>query len=186
MSTVAERKEWLEKCREFHGHLCMGQALGARIGIKGMELAAPASPKDLIVFVENDRCVADAVLVVSGTRVGRRTLKLRDYGRMAAVFWNLATGKAYRVRAQYDGPKAEGGDALRALMELPDEAMVRFCEVRVALPESEMPGHPKRVVSCVRCGERVFDAKDEPGPEGPLCPACAHGAYYEVIGAEQP
>ena len=185
MSTTEERKEWLEKCREFHGHLCMGQALGARIGIKGMELAAPASPKDLIVFVENDRCVADAVLVVSGTRVGRRTLKLRDYGRMAAVFWNVSTGKAWRVRAQYDGPKVEGGeDGLRALMELPDEEMVRWREVRVPLPESEMPGHPKRIVACVRCGERVFDSKDVAGLEGPLCPACAHGAYYEEVGAE--
>lgn len=185
MSTVVERKEWLEKCREFHGHLCMGQVLGARIGIKGMELAAPASAKDIIVFVENDRCVADAVLVVSGTRVGRRTLKLRDYGRMAAVFWNVATNRAFRVRARYDGPKVEGGeDALRALMDLPDEEMVGWREVRVSLPESEMPGHPKRIVPCACCGERVFDSKDLPGDDGPLCRACADGAYYQNIGEE--
>lgn len=185
MSDVAERKEWLEKCREFHGHLCMGQVLGARIGIKGMELAAPASPKDIIVFVENDRCVADAVLVVSGTRVGRRTLKLRDYGRMAAVFWNVKTDEAWRVRAQYDGPKPEGGEAeLMDLMEVPDEAMVAWTRVRVSLPENDMPGHPKRVVPCVRCGERIFDAKDIVLEEGPVCKACSEGAYYEPYEAE--
>lgn len=180
MSTPNERREWLEKCRDYHGHLCMGQALGARIGIKGMELIAPERPRDVIVFVENDRCVADAVLVVSGTRVGRRTLKMRDYGRMAATFWNPATDVAWRVRAQYDGPKVEGGeDALRELMELPDEAMVRWERVTVDLPESEMPGHPKRVVPCSVCGERVFDSKDITGPDGePVCGACANGPYY--------
>lgn len=183
MSTSTERREWLEKCRDYHGHLCMGQALGARIGIKGMELIAPERPKDVIVFVENDRCVADAVLVVSQTRVGRRTLKMRDYGRMAATFLNTATGKAWRVNAQYDGPKVEGGeDALRDLMELPDEAMVAWREVVVDLPQSELPGHPKRVVPCSVCGERVFDSKDRPSADGlPVCIACAEGAYYRPV-----
>jgi len=182
MSTPNERRQWLEKCRDYHGHLCMGQALGARIGIKGMELIAPDRPKDVIVFVENDRCVADAVLVVSETRVGRRTLKMRDYGRMAATFHNTATGKSWRVRAAYDGPKVEAGeDALRDLMDLPDEAMVAWQEVVVDLPEAEMPGHPKRVVPCTVCGERVFDFKDRPGEAGPVCQACAEGAYYKVV-----
>lgn len=181
MSTATERRLWLEKCRDYHGHLCMGQALGARIGIKGMELIAPERPKDVIVFVENDRCVADAVLVVSETRLGRRTLKMRDYGRMAATFWNTATGKAWRVRAAYGGPKVEGGEeALRDLMELPDEAMVLWQPVHVELPDSDLPGHPKRIVPCSVCGERIFDSKDRPGPHGPICQACAEGAYYSI------
>jgi len=183
MSKPQERREWLEKCREFHGHLCMGQALGARIGIKGMELIEPVTPKDVIVFVENDRCVADAVLVVSETRLGRRTLKMRDYGRMAATFWNPSTKKAWRVRAQYDGPKVDGEDALRDLMDLPDEAMVLWQPVQVEVPESDMPGHPKRIVPCSVCGERIFDSKDRPGPQGPICQACAEGAYYLPLGA---
>jgi len=184
MSTVQERLDWLEKCREFHGHLCMGQALGCRVGIKGMELIAPQNPKDHIVFVENDRCVADAVLVVSQTRVGRRSLKLRDYGRMAATFWNTKTNQAWRVRAAYDGPKVEGGeDALRELMKLPDEAMVLWRPVTIELPDWDMPGHPKRIVTCSVCGEKVFDSKDVEGPDGPVCKACAHGAYYGLPGS---
>jgi len=182
MSTLQERLDWLDKCREFHGHLCMGQALGARVGIKGMELIAPAGPKDHIVFVENDRCVADAVLVISGTRVGKRSLKLRDYGRMAATFWNTVTGEAWRVRASYVGDRIEDHDALRGLMALPDEAMVAWEAVTVELPESDMPGLPKRIVECTVCGEKVFDSKDLPGPVGPVCRACANGAYYAPKG----
>jgi len=181
MSNLTERLEWLEKCKQFHGHLCMGQALGARIGIKGMELISPYTPREVVVFVECDRCAADAVLTVSGTRLGRRTLKLRDYGRMAATFWNLETNIAWRVNSAYQGQRIEEEDTLRALMELPDEALVRWRQVRVSLPEMDMPGRPRRIVTCAACGEQVYDAKEIQTPDGPLCRGCAHPAYYQEV-----
>lgn len=83
----------LEECVAYHGHLCMGQCLGVRIAAAGLEyLGLPLLPasqrryRDLIVVVENDRCLADAVTVVTGARLGRKTLKLRDYGKQAATF----------------------------------------------------------------------------------------------------
>src|SRR3954466_2061810 len=45
--------------------------------------------KRLVTFVEIDRCATDAIGVVTGCRVGKRALKLRDWGKMAATFVDL-------------------------------------------------------------------------------------------------
>ena len=94
---ITDINEVLERCIAYHGHYCTGQSLGVRIAKKGLELVAPEEQKDLIVFVENDRCIADAVLIATGTRLGRRSLKYVDYGRMAATFVNLKKDIAWRV-----------------------------------------------------------------------------------------
>jgi formylmethanofuran dehydrogenase subunit E len=179
MNSLSEYEAMLDKCVAFHGHICMGQVLGVRVAAKGMELAAPATPRDLIVAVENERCLADAVLTVSGTRLGRRTLKLHNYGRMAATFLNCTTAKAWRVHVDYNGPQpGDDEKAMRAILALPDEQVVAWQEVRYKLGEFDEPGRPKRVVECSVCGEKVFDGKDRPGPKGPTCMACLSGAYY--------
>jgi formylmethanofuran dehydrogenase subunit E len=179
--TEEEFNELLDKCVAFHGHICMGQVLGVRVAAKGMELAAPATARDIIVAVENERCLADAVLTVSGTRIGRRTLKLYKYGKMAATFLNCSTNKAFRVRVEYNGEQPGDDEVkMRAILALPDEDVVTWREVEYVLPEFELPGLPKRVVDCSVCGEKIFDGKDQSDPKGPICITCKHGAYYKV------
>jgi formylmethanofuran dehydrogenase subunit E len=179
--TQRELDELLDKCIAYHGHLCMGQVLGVKMAVKGLELAAPATPKELIVIVENDRCIADAVQTVTGTRLGRRSFKLKDYGRMAATFLNTARNKAYRVSAAFKGQVSPEDEAqVRSVLHLPDEEVTAWREVITHLKPEEMPGKPSRVVACVRCGERVFDGKDTVLPEGPVCNACLHGSYYTL------
>ena len=177
----------LERCVEYHGHFCAGQSLGVRIAKKGLELVEADNQKDLIVFVENDRCIADAVLMATGTRLGRRSLKFVDYGKMAATFINLKTGKAYRVGLKpvegEDAPRRENGDqAKELLMLVPDEELLFWMPVRVNLKKEELPGKPERIVPCVRCGEKIFDAKDlvDENGAGPVCISCVRGAYYQV------
>jgi formylmethanofuran dehydrogenase subunit E len=180
-TTKEELDALLDKCIAFHGHLCMGQVLGVKIAVKGLELAAPAGPKDLIVIVENDRCIADAVQTVTGTRLGRRSFKLKDYGRMAATFLNTVSQKAFRVHADFNGKvDPENEAAVRAVLHLPGEQVVAWREVVTQLKPEEMPGKPKRVVTCARCGEKVFDGKDSVLDEGPVCNGCLNGAYYTV------
>ena len=50
-------------------------------------------------MVEIDRCAADAVAVVTGCRFGKRALN-RDWGKVAATFVDLETGRAVRVAAK--------------------------------------------------------------------------------------
>lgn len=175
----------LEKCIAFHGHLCMGQVLGVKIAVKGLELANPEGPKDLIVIVENDRCIADAIQTVTGTRLGRRSFKFKDYGKMAATFFNTKTQKAYRVRAAFDKQvDAEDTAAVKATLYLPDSKMVAWEEVKTHLHAKEMPGKPQRIVDCAGCGEKVFDGKDKETENGPMCASCLSGGYYVRLSAK--
>jgi len=176
----------LDRCVAYHGHLCMGQTLGVRLALKGMELIATSNPKQMIVIIENDRCIADAIQIVTGTRIGRRSAKLIDVGKMAATFLRVESGVAFRVSVRHVDPHVKHGkDACRAVLHTPDEELLSWQQVRVDLKPEEMPGKPKRTVLCVRCGEKVFDSKEVESPGGPLCRSCAHVPYYTAPAREE-
>jgi formylmethanofuran dehydrogenase subunit E len=179
-SVPLSRVEWLERCVAWHGHLCMGQVLGLRIALKGMELLGTDDPKRLVVYIENARCLADAIQVVSGTRVGKRSAKLVDLGKSAATFLDLQSGRAWRVAVrEFADPPGDKHAACRAALDLPDEAMLAWRPVRVSPGPMELPGPPLRAVPCARCGETVLDGRDVESAAGPRCRSCAAGAYYE-------
>src|SRR3954471_2357272 len=97
--------ELLKEAEIAHGHLCAGQILGVRMAVLGMEKLGIDDPrgkdrKRLVTFVEIDRCATDAIGVVTGCRLGKRALKFRDWGKMAATFVNLETDRAVRVAAK--------------------------------------------------------------------------------------
>src|SRR6476646_6293123 len=94
----------LTECEALHGHMCAGQLLGARMAMLGCSLVGVNEPrgvdrKKLIVWVEIDRCMADAVSAVTGVRLGKRTLKYVDYGKVAATFLNTTSNKSVRIVA---------------------------------------------------------------------------------------
>ena len=177
--------EWLDRCVAYHGHLCMGQTLGVRLALKGMELIGTRDAKQMIVFIEIDRCIADAIQVVTGTRIGRRSAKLVNVGKMAATFLHTGTGLAWRVSvAGRDLALGHGEEACRAALRIPDGELLAWRPVRVRLEPMEMPGKPMRKVPCARCGEKVFDGRDVESAGGPLCRSCATGPYYAEAGTE--
>jgi formylmethanofuran dehydrogenase subunit E len=175
-------EDLLHRCVEFHGHLCLGQVLGVRLALKGMELIGTDNPKEMIVFIENDRCIADAIQIVTGTRIGRRSAKLINYGKMAATFLNTETGAAYRVNVRQVDPQAgHSPEVRRQTLHVSEAELLAWKKVAVSLKPEDFPGKPRRTVACARCGERVFDGKDVPRETGPLCSSCADGAYYRVV-----
>lgn len=180
---ITDVRETLQRCVDYHGHFCAGQSLGVRIAKKGLELVMPEDLKDLIVFIENDRCIADAVLIATSTRLGRRNLKYVDYGRMAATFINLKDDVAWRVSLKpYDSSNDAGEDAKERVLTVPDDELLCWKKVKVSLKQEDLPGKPLRTVPCAKCGEKVFDGKDAVDPatgNGPLCRACLGGSYYE-------
>jgi formylmethanofuran dehydrogenase subunit E len=98
-------EEYLRDAEQAHGHLCAGQVLGVRLAMLGLQKLGIEDPqgkdrKRLVTFVEIDRCATDAVAVVTGCRLGKRALKFRDWGKMAATFVDVNSGKAIRVAAK--------------------------------------------------------------------------------------
>ena len=179
---------------ERHGHLCAGQVIGVRMAMLGCRLVgiddpkAPQFRKKLIVYVEIDRCATDAIESVTGCRMGRRSLKFRDFGINAATFVNLDTRVAYRIvsteTSRDIAPEYAPGESnvhrqqMEGYKRMPDDLLFDVQRVGVNLPEWEMPGPPRRHAVCGRCGQVVRDGREVRASGETLCRPCAGESYF--------
>jgi formylmethanofuran dehydrogenase subunit E len=189
----AELEHALHDAEAFHGHICPGQLLGVRMALLGcreLSIANPRATKRLICWVEIDRCGADAVLTVTGCKPGKRTLKIVDYGKLAATFLDTESGAAVRVVARADSrerattlyPALGHRDAqMAAYRAMSDDELFAVQAVSVTLGEFDKPGKPVMRVRCTVCAEEVNDNRHIDGDDGPLCRACAGGTYYAPV-----
>jgi formylmethanofuran dehydrogenase subunit E len=177
-----------------HGHLCPGQVVGVRMAMLGCRLIGLDEPtrhdqiKKLIVYVEMDRCTADAVAHVTGVKLGRRSLKFMDYGIMAATFVNLETAKAFRVvsteearslaDAYAPGIAEKPARQLDAYQRMPDSVLFRVQKVTVNLNDWDLPGPTRYKVPCSRCGQVVRDRREVIKNGKALCRPCAAAPYF--------
>ena len=191
--TMETLEELLERAEQAHGHMCAGQVLGVRmamIGCRDIGIDDPrgADRKSLIAFVEIDRCAADAIHTVTGCRLGKRTLKYHDYGKLAATFLNTKTGQAVRVvaldssreAADLAFPQVEDKykRQLRAYKLLPESDLFKIEPVRVTVPTQDQPGRPVSRVLCEACDEGINDHREIIREGRTLCRACAGESYY--------
>lgn len=191
--------ELLRECESLHGHLCPGQVLGVRMALHGCELIGIEEPKGadrkrLLVWVEIDRCVTDAVSAVTGVRLGKRSLKFLDYGKVAATFFNVETRRGVRIVA-LESARTLAEEKYSQLQSRKDRQMLTYRlgsleelfkveHVVVELNEFDLPGRPRSRVICQSCSEAVNDGKEvalEDG--GRVCRGCAFGSYYRVESA---
>jgi formylmethanofuran dehydrogenase subunit E len=186
-------QEYLEDAAVAHGHLCAGQVLGVRMAMLGLKKLGLEDPqgkdrKRIVTYVEIDRCATDAVMVVTGCRLGKRALKFRDWGKMAATFVDVETGKAVRVAAKESSkslaksmhPEIEKKDQqqMLAYQELSDDAMFHTEWVRVQLGPEEFPGYKGERIVCDQCGEGINFQREVRQNGRVLCRACAGERYY--------
>jgi formylmethanofuran dehydrogenase subunit E len=194
--TLKSFNEYLEDATVAHGHLCAGQVLGVRLALLGLKKLGIDDPqgkdrKRLVTFVEIDRCATDAIMVVTGCRIGKRALKLRDWGKMAATFVDLETGKAVRVAARESSkalaksmhPELENKNQqqMLAYREMADEQLFQTQWVSITLPPEELPGYKGERIVCAQCGEGINFRREVRRGETILCRACAGERYYEPL-----
>jgi len=177
---------YLKKSVDFHGHVCAGIALGTRISLAAMKalgLKAGVRNRNLIVYTEIDRCMTDAVQTVTGCSLGHRSLKYVDYGRFAATFVNLDTGRAVRATVKEHFSNESTIEAtLNKLARIPDSELITMQEVAVNIPETDLPGPPVRKAVCTACGENIMDGREVDQGGKVFCRACAGVAYYRETG----
>ena len=188
--------ELLSDAEEAHGHLCAGQVLGVRLAMLGLELLGIDDPrgkdrKRLITFVEIDRCATDAVAVVTGCRLGKRALKFRDWGKVAATFVDLASQRAVRVCARESSkalarqmhPEIENKNLqqMLAYREISNDNLFTVQWVKVSLPPEELPGYKGERIVCEQCGEGINFQREVRRDGRILCRACAGEKYYEEV-----
>jgi formylmethanofuran dehydrogenase subunit E len=198
--------EYLREAEIAHGHLCAGQVLGVRLAMLGLEKLGIEDPrgkdrKRLVTFVEIDRCATDAIAVVTGCRLGKRALKFRDWGKMAATFVDLGikdlgikdvgTGKAIRIAAKESSkalarsmhPEIENKNQqqMLAYREMAEDDLFTKQWVKVELPAEEFPGYKGDRIVCAECGEGINFRREVLRDGRVLCRACAGERYYQIV-----
>jgi formylmethanofuran dehydrogenase subunit E len=188
--------EYLHDAEQAHGHLCAGQVLGVRMAMVGLEKLGVDDPhgkdrKRLVTFVEIDRCATDAIGVVTGCRLGKRALKFRDWGKMAATFVDVSTGKAVRIAAK-ESSKAlarslhpeldsKNQQQMLAYREMSEGDLFTVQWVKVELPAEEFPGYKSERIVCAECGEGINFRREVQRDGRTLCRACGGERYYEPL-----
>ena len=175
----------------FHGHQCPGQVLGVRMVLAGCRAIGVDEPrqagKDLVIFVEIDRCATDTIQALTGVSLGKRTLKYLDYGKMAATFVNVRSSQAIRVAARESARE-------RAREWAPLAGTAREAQITAyrCMPEKELlalelvrinPGwlDRRRVrVRCAACGEGINDEREVSVDGRALCRPCSGLSYYAL------
>lgn len=188
--------EYVVLAEQAHGHMCAGQILGLRLAMYGMKLLGLEDPagrdrKRLVTFVEIDRCATDAVPIVTGCRLGKRALKFRDFGKVAATFCDVKEDRAVRVVARetskqrarelYPDITDKNQQQMRAYREMPDEDLFSIQWVRVALGPEEFPGYKGKRCTCEVCGEGINFKREVLRDGRVLCKACAGERYYTPL-----
>ena len=179
--------------------MCAGQVLGVRMGMLGLNLLGFTAPLDdrnikkVIVFIEIDRCAADALATVTGVKLGRRSLKFKDYGLMAATFIRLTDGRAYRVSVREDcRSKAEElfpdvpdivAREIEAYQILPAEALFQVDEVQVDLKEEDLPGWHGEKAICDQCGSMIRHRRYIRSGNRILCQVCGGDPYFQKLSS---
>lgn len=199
----------LEKAIRFHGHKCVGLVLGTRIAMAGVHTLGindPSKTRDLIVYVEIDRCLADAIQATTGCTIGKRRLKHVDYGKFAATFVDVLKNRAVRIsvkekarelamkygekhglikKGEPVSQKQEMEIMAEAYSKMPDVDLLVIRSVGISIPKLDLPGRPERKVICSVCGERIFDGRDKQKDGRIVCRPCAEGAYYRILEGTQ-
>jgi len=181
-------EEQLEKAGNFHGEICGGIVIGTKLSMYAMEkmgMELNKRNKDLIVFLEIDRCMSDAVQPVTGCSMGKRSLKQMGYGKFAATFYNISTGEAYRITDVDANSKEKRDETTEEMIErfknTPNEELFHAQRVEIKLNENELPGKPIESVFCSICDESVMDGKHKLIGGKPVCKSCSEESYYRII-----
>jgi formylmethanofuran dehydrogenase subunit E len=184
-----------------HRHLCPRQVLGIRIALRGLwELGFVDSygcprflneKKRLLSIVETDGCGLDGIAVATSCSVGRRTLRVLDFGKVAATLVDTDNEHAVRViphpeartRANRFAPGAPSRwhGYLEAYQVMPDAELLLVTRVTLTQSLSELLSRPGARAVCETCGEEIINEREVIHAGRVLCRACAGERYYRRL-----
>ena len=181
----------LEASAALHRHLCPRQVLGIRMGLlagKALGMDLPQHDKRLLTIVETDGCASDGIAVATNCWVGRRTMRVEDYGKVAATFGDTADGRAVRIIPRPDAralardfaPRARNKweAMLQGYQRMPDETLLSMQPVRLATTVEAILGRAGWRAACEACGEEILNGREIQRRDITLCRACAGESYY--------
>ena len=199
MSSIDPIHELLEKSSAAHTHICPRQVLGVRMGLAGgrsLGLGLPVKKKELLVIAETDGCFVDGISAATGAVVGHRTLRIEDYGKIAATFVDPDSGYAVRISPGADirqrasvyapGEKRHYFAQLHGYQRMPEHELLNIQEVRLMTPVKEIISQPGIRTTCCACGEEIINEREVRSQGQVFCRACYGPAYYEPVSLGLP
>ena len=178
----------LQKAKEFHGEICPGIVMGTRMtmaGLRELGMDPLIKQRDLLVYVEIDRCATDAIQAITGVSLGHRSLKHMNYGKFAATFVDTKNNKAIRIPAlpKKPDPPQDMKEVAKMVCNAPEDELFQIQQVTVSIPPEDLPGFPTHKDTCSRCGEQIMDRKEVIIDGIAVCKNCALGSYYTLISS---
>jgi formylmethanofuran dehydrogenase subunit E len=192
---MADFKTLLEKSAALHQHLCPRQVLGVRMGLlagQWLDLKVPQSDKRLLTIVETDGCFIDGLAVSTGCYIGRRTMRVLDFGKVAATFVDTHTGRAVRIVPSVHSrqlAKTYAPDAkdrwhayLLGYQRIPDDELFTVQPVTLQVSLAEILSKDGYRINCGICGEEIINEREVYREGLTLCRPCAGERYYRLNG----
>lgn len=184
----------LETSAARHSHLCPRQVLGARIGWAGaiaLNLDLPRQDKRLVIIIEADGCFADGIEAATGCTLGHRTLRVEDYGKIAATFIDVRTKQAVRIAPRLDVRERAYACVpaeprhyfaqLAAYQVMPDHELLTVQSVQLTTPIEAIVSRAGVRVNCDLCGEEIINEREIVRDGSTLCRSCAGEGYYHIV-----
>ena len=183
--------EFRQLAENFHGYAAPGLLIGAYM----VELAKRHLPPDTLfeAMVETDKCLPDAVQLLTLCSTGNRRMKIKSLGRYALALFDKYTGEGVRVSLDVKKlenwpeiagwffkrkPKAEQDPVrLEQEIEAAGDSYCQLTRIRI-LPRFVGHHHMEAIVLCPVCGEAY------PGEDGPICRGCQGDSPYELQEAK--
>jgi formylmethanofuran dehydrogenase subunit E len=185
--------DYLERSSQDHSHLCPRQILGVRIGLAGLSalgFTTPPDKKQILIIAETDGCFVDGIGAATNCAIGHRTLRVEDYGKVAATFIDTHTERAVRIAPVLDVRQRAYAYApeesrhyfaqMKAYQIMPDEELLAITEVQLAISIKEIISRPGIRVNCDVCGEEIMNEREIKQQGQTLCRACAGSSYYQL------
>jgi formylmethanofuran dehydrogenase subunit E len=159
-------------------------------GLAALGLEAPIDKRTALIILESDGCFADGIEVSTGATIGHRSLHVRDFGKIAATFADVKTGRAIRVSPALDARERAMMYAaqeprhyfaqLQGYQIMPDTELLRCQEVALNPTLEELISKPAVRVCCDYCGEEVINEREIVIDGITLCRTCADDGYYLI------
>ena len=185
--------ELLAVSASHHHRVCPRQVLGVRIGLlagRVLEIPLPQPEKRLLAIAETDGCFVDGISAATGCYVGRRTLRIEDYGKTAATFIDTLTEQAVRIvprlnirELAWDHTSSAHNNweaQLIGYQYIPDELLLDWQWVKLTVPVQQIIGQAGKRLTCEVCGEEIINQREVVREGSVLCRSCAGDSYFHV------
>lgn len=189
--------EILRESSSRHRHLCPRQVLGARMALYASDLLGldlPRADKRLLVTAETDGCTVDGLIAATGCHVGGRTLRILDFGKVAATFTDTSSKASFRILPQREARRlaAEYAPSARnrweamllAYQVMPAEKLFTIQRVELDVPLSQTLSRAGIKAVCEECGEEIINGREVARKDAILCRACAGDRYFHFVSGE--